>query len=167
MEHSHPCPLYSRAQQLPYPNGRAHLVPYPTNMTCRGLTIPYKHHGANNCKDLQNCQGCIPNEFFGPTTNSRNKMLHCTFLKQNLNSFPHRTHKVTSPRISLFLLVTPILFIGSHMVMFNTIPSIDKARLVLLSSTKFGGLMSLHSACLSSLHTPEYLGHFNTCLSNN
>jgi len=119
---------------------------------------------AKTCKLFK---AVYPMNFLGPQQILETKCFTAHSSSKTWSHFPHRTHKVTSPRTSLFLLVTPILFIGSHMVMFNTIPSIDKARLVLLSSTKFGGLMSLHSACLSSLHTPEYLGHFNTCLSNN
>jgi hypothetical protein len=76
MEHSHPCPLYSRAQHLPYyPNGRGAPGALPYNMIRTGLTIPYKHHGANNCKDLQIVKAVYPMNFFGPTTNSRNKIV--------------------------------------------------------------------------------------------
>jgi len=115
MEHSHPCPLYSRAQQhLPYyPNGRGApgALPYNIRWTglTTGLTIPYKHHGANNCKDLQIVKLLYPNEFW-----AHNKFLEtkcCTtthsFLKQNLNSFPHRDsqgyHQPPTTYISLSL----------------------------------------------------------------
>ncbi len=50
----------------------------------------------------------------GPQQILETKMLHHTFLKQNLNSFPHTTHKVIYQpmHISLFLFVTLIFLLG-------------------------------------------------------
>ncbi len=120
MEHSRPCPLYSRAQHLPYyPNGRGAPGALPYNMTwtglTTGLTIPYKRHGANNCKDLQIVKAVYPQWILGPQQILEPKC--CTTTHSSSKTWIHfliGTHKVMispPPRTSLFLLVPPIFLI--------------------------------------------------------